>query len=53
MTEKTALDGKVYLTLEKRISKGRDEAVAGTHLDRKFKLKMGSSSADVRACNTH
>lgn len=30
--EKTTLDGKVYLVMEKRVSKGRDGAVVGTHL---------------------
>ena len=40
VTEKTTLDGKVYLILEERISKGRDGEVAGTHSDRDFKRKM-------------
>ena len=37
LTEKTVLDDKVYLMMEERICKWRDEAVAGTHLDRNFK----------------
>ena len=39
--EKTTLDGKVYLVMEKRVSKGRDGAVVGTHLHRRdFTPKM-------------
>ena len=40
VTEKSSLDGKVYLEMEERISKGRDGQVPGTHSDRAFKPKM-------------
>ncbi|XP_078363476.1 uncharacterized protein KIAA1958-like [Oculina patagonica] len=46
VTEKTTLDGKVYLIMEERLSKGRDGAVAGTHSDRDFKPKMFASGEE-------
>ena len=44
--EKTTLDGKVYLVMEKRVSKGRDGAVVGTHLHRDFTPKMFASEQE-------
>ena len=46
VTEKTTVDGKFYLIMEERISKGRDGAVTGTHSDRDFKPKMFASGEE-------
>lgn len=40
VSEKTTIDGKMYLEMEERLSKGRDGSVPGTHSDRAFKPKM-------------
>ena len=40
------LDGKVYLIMEERISKGRDGVVAGAHSHRAFKSKMFASGEE-------
>ena len=46
VTEKTTLDGKIYLIMEERISKGRDGVVAGVHLHQAFKSKMFASGEE-------
>ena len=53
VTDKTTLDGKVYLIMEKRISKGRDAAVAGKHSYREFKTKMFALGAENCLIETH
>ena len=40
VSEKATLDGKIYLEMEERLSKGRDGSVPGIHSDRAFKPKM-------------
>ena len=38
VSEKATLDGKIYLEMEERLSKGRDGSVPGPHSDRAFKV---------------
>ena len=40
------LDGKVYLIMEEKISKGRDGVAAGAHSHRAFKSKMFASGEE-------
>lgn len=40
VSEKSTMDGKTYLQMEERISKGRDGSVPGPHSDRPFKPKI-------------
>ena len=46
VTVKTTLDGKDYLIMEERISKGRDGAVTGTHSHRNSKPKIFASGEE-------
>ena len=51
--EKTMLDGKVYLVMEERTSRGRDRAVVGTHLHRDFTPKMFASEQENCTVETY
>ncbi len=44
--EKTTLDGKVYMIMEEKLSKGRDGAVPVRNSDRDFKPKMFASGEE-------
>ena len=45
VSEKTTIDGKMYLEMEEGLSNGRDGSVPGTHSDRAFKPKMFRTGA--------